>query len=194
MNLRLPLLMLAAFVLTACAGRAVRDDTRSVYTQDVGHQVLPPQPAVAGSSAIQSYSPQPLERFRMPEALLAPTPTLPESALIAELAPTRICARVAIAADGSVMFADNLSTRVECLAGNDPDNAALVEAMLTAVRGWRFQPAAMCRYNTGAPMPHDEDSCDGAQQIEPVPVTLQFAFTFEVREGRAQVRTGTVGR
>jgi hypothetical protein len=43
-------------------------------------------------------------------------------------------------------------------------------------------------------MPHDEDSCDGAQQIEPVPVTLQFAFTFEVREGRAQVRTGTVER
>lgn len=186
MNPRLAWLLLATLGLAACTGRPVREVGQTVYRQEVARQLLPPQSS-GGSATSASYSLQQGERFLMPEALVDPAPSLPESAAMRELPPTRICARVAIAADGAVMFADNLASRDECAAGNDPANAALVEAMLAAVRNWRFQPAALCRYAAGMRMPEGE-GCEGAQQIEPVPVTLQFAFTFAVREGRVQVR------
>lgn len=178
--------------LAACAGRAPRAPAPVEYRQDVARQVLPPQSG-GGAAAVPSYSLRQGERFRMPEPLSAPEPALPASAAMRELAPTRVCARVAIAADGAVMFADNLTARAECVAGAEPANAALVEAMLAALRGWRFRPAAMCRFQAGAPMP-DGDGCDGAQQVEPVPVTLQFAFTFAVHAGRVQVRRDGVPR
>ena len=176
--------LLAVLVLAGCATRPPR--AQSVYRQDVTRQLLPPAPQSGASTS--SYALQPGERFRMPEALSDTAPSVPAEAAIRELPPTRVCVRVAIAADGSVKFADSLTEREECAAGADPSNAPLVEAMLAAVRNWHFRPAAMCRFAAGTPMPGG-DSCEGAQQIQVVPVTLQFAFTFSVHEGRVQVQS-----
>ncbi|WP_140719446.1 hypothetical protein [Pseudomonas sp. Hp2] len=193
MSLRLPWPILATCLLAACAGRPVREAEQAVYRQDVAMQMLPPSSGGMGTGAAQSYSLQPGERFRMPEPLVDTAPVLPEPVLTRELAPTRICARVAIGADGAVMFADSLTAREACTAGDDPANAALVEAALAAVRGWRFRPAVLCRFAVGAPLPAG-DGCDGAREVEPVPVTLQFAFTFAVHAGRAEVHRDGMAR
>lgn len=163
------------------------------YTQQVGRWVLPPTGAQTGTSEVQRYTPQPSERFRMPVIVDEPAPVLPQEMAMRELPATLVCARVAIAADGTVMFADALSTRAECVAGAEPANRPLVDAMLTALRGWRFEPAALCHFSADARVP-DGESCEGAERIEPVPVTLEFAFTFAVREGRIQVSHGRAPR
>lgn len=181
------LAMTTGLLLVGCAGRPVHEVDRIGYSQRVDGQLLPVQPAGAGGVAITRHALQPHQLFRMPRALQDPAPVLPEQAAQRELSPTRVCARVAISAAGAVMFADNLVGRDECAAGTDPANAALVEAMLAAVRGWTFRPAAMCSYAAeGAPR-DDPGECEGAGRIEPVPVTLEFAFTFEVHEGRVRV-------
>jgi hypothetical protein len=186
-------LLPALLVLGAlgCAARAPRALPEAVYTQAVEQQLLAPASTGSGAAPVQRYTPQPFERFRMPRALQAPQPRLAPDAAARELAPTRVCARVAIGADGSVMFADALTTRSECAAGGEPANAALVTAMLEAVRGWRFRPAALCRYGADALQDGDDDAdadCAGALQVEPVPVTLEYGFTFHVHAGRVEVR------
>lgn len=181
-------------LLAGCAGQAVREVDRVEYSQRVDGQLLAEQGGVGGGAAISRYEPQPFQRFRMPRALQAPGPRLPEQAARRELAATRVCARVAIASDGTVMFANNLHDRAECAAGADPVNVVLVDAMLAALRGWTFRPAALCSYPAGADAPDDPGECEAATRVEPVPVTLQFAFTFEVHEGRVRVRDEGVAR
>lgn len=52
----------------------------------------------------------------------------------------------------------------------------------------------MCTFAPGVAQPAALDDCTGATGEEPVPVTLSFAFTFEVRQGKVSVRTGKVAR
>ena len=75
-----------------------------------------------------------------------------------------------------------------CGAGSDTANAGLLQAALAATSGWSFEPAAVCYYAAGVTAPSNGD-CSNASRIEVVPVTLAYAFTFEVVEGKALVRS-----
>lgn len=178
-------------VVAGCAHRRAPSPTQS----HVDQRLLPPDRVSAGSARIEPYVPRPHELFRMPEPLSAPLPALAEGNARSELAPTTVCARVAIAADGSVMWVRALDDRSECVAGRDPANADLLAAVTATLAGWRYRPAAFCRYAADAgPRDGDPGDCADAQSIEQVPVTLEYAFVFEIRHGQAAVRTGDIAR
>lgn len=192
---RLGIAILVGSLLSACATSSSREQTRNVYQQGVQQQLLDSvDDAAVGSAAVQRYQPSAQERFRMPLALTDSPPQLAKEQAQRELAPTRVCARVAIAADGSVMFAENLSARSECMAGANPENAALVEAMLSAVRTWQFRPAALCRYPAESVVNVDDSDCAGASEVQAVPVTLEYGFTFAIHEGRVLIERDRAAR
>lgn len=181
--LALPLAIAGCASVPPEAGQAQR------LSAHVDGQVLPEQSdGTAAGFRVERYTPQPAQRFRMPRAELAPPPALPAAMATQTLAPTKVCARVAIAADGAVMFATPLLTRTECAAGAQPANAPLLQATLAALRGWHFRPAAMCTFPAGQ-VPDDPGDCAQALTVSPLPVTLEFAFTFEVNDGHARVST-----
>jgi hypothetical protein len=183
-----------ALIVLLVAGCATRADAPPPHTMsrntNVDQRLLTPEGA--GSAAkVERYALAPSEVFRMPQPQDAGNPELPADSPRQTLAPTTVCARVVIDASGAVQRAEVLDDRSECAAGGQADNADLVAAMLDKVRHWRFVPAALCRFAAGQ-SPAQPGKCEGAQSVEPVPVTLLYAFTFEVEQGRVRVERGGV--
>ena len=182
---RAPLLMMAVLL----AGCATQDglttaDTRS---ENVGHQRLRPD-AGGGTGQIQPYALAASEGYRMPQLHTAPDPVVGERDPRTSLPPTTVCLQVVVDADGRVERSLALLDRAECKAGGMPENAPLVEAAQAAVAQWRYSPAAVCHYPAGH-VPGDRSDCTGAERVEPVPVSLLYAFTFEIVKGQHVVRT-----
>lgn len=161
--------------------RDARVDQRMLAPQDDG---------AGGAGQAERYRMQPLEVFRMPVPTQAPDPVLPQDSPRAALAPTTVCLTVVLTAGGSVLRSAVLDGREECRAGAQAGNADLLLAAQAAVAHWQFVPAAICHFDAEMP-PRDQDSCEGAARIEPVPVSLQYAFTFEVVHGQVRVSTGS---
>lgn len=188
----------AALVVVALAGCASRGQRVEVVDEGergryVNQRMLLPL-ASAGASAIPTYEMRPQERFRMPQALEDALPQLPSDSPRRTLAPTTVCVRAVVSAQGQVQRVDALDDRDECHAGNAVENADLLQVARESVQQWIFAPAAICTWNAGARMPKDADDCTGAAKVEPVPVSLLYAFTFEVREGKAIVRKDRVAQ
>ncbi|MCC4619354.1 hypothetical protein LL965_04395 [Xanthomonas cassavae CFBP 4642] len=183
-----------ALVLSGCATRPVMEQERSRREGSVDQRMLPLQPGAGGAAAIQAYTLSSTQRFRMPRAVRSDAPALPPESPRQTLAPTTVCVQVILTADGAVQRVDPLSDRDECGAGLLPEHADLLQAVRAAVMQWQFVPAAMCTYAPGAIPPANLDDCTGAAHVEPVPVTLPFAFTFEVRQGKASVRSDQAAR
>jgi len=80
--------------------------------------------------------------------------------------------------------------RDECAAGNAPENAPLLQSAQDAVAVWQYVPAAVCHFAEGK-IPANRGDCKDATRIEPVPVSLLYAFTFEIVKGKATVHSGT---
>ncbi len=180
------------FVVLAsgCATHPVAaPEEAAVRNANVDQRMLTPESGGGGGAQVQRYALAPTEVFRMPQPQEAPSPALPNDSPRQTLAPTTVCARVIIDAQGAVQRAELLADREDCAAGSEAANADLVQAMLGKVRQWRFAPAALCHFAADRP-PTDNQSCQGAQRVEPVPVTLLYAFTFEVEQGRVHVETG----
>lgn len=89
---------------------------------------------------------------------------------------------------------DALDDRDECHAGSAVENADLLQAVRESVLQWTFAPAAVCTWRAGAQPPSEADDCTGAAQVQPVPVSLLYAFTFEIHEGKATVRRDRVAQ
>lgn len=183
-----------ALSLGACATPRVQEQQRSQREDSVDQRMLSAQSGGDGDSSIQPYTLAPTQRFRMPRALRSAAPVLPADSPRQSLPPTTVCAHVILTAEGAVQRVDPMSDRDECAAGLLPGNADLVQAVRTMVQQWQFVPAAMCTFAPGVAQPAALDDCTGATGEEPVPVTLSFAFTFEVRQGKVSVRTGKVAR
>ncbi|WP_115049815.1 hypothetical protein [Xanthomonas arboricola] len=183
-----------ALSLGACATQGVQEQQRSQRQDSVDQRMLSAQPAGDGNSSLQSYALAPAQRFRMPRALRSDAPVLPADSPRQTLPPTTVCAHVILAADGAVQRVEPMADRDECAAGLLPDNADLLQAVRTNVQQWRFVPAALCTFAAGVAPPAALDDCSGAISEEPVPVTLSFAFTFEVRQGKVSVRQGKVAQ
>jgi outer membrane PBP1 activator LpoA protein len=181
---------LSALSLAACATHptAAPQDTVA-RNANVDQRMLMPESGACGGAQVQRYALAATEVFRMPQPQEAPSPALPDDSPRKTLTPTTVCARVILDAQGAVQRAELLNDREDCAAGGEAANADLVQAMLGKVRQWRFAPAALCHFAADRP-PTDSQSCQGAQRVEPVPVTLLYAFTFEVEQGRVHVETG----
>jgi len=193
MNHRLVCSLALALAVSSCATRQVAEQQRSEREDSVDQRMLPSQ-SNGAASGITSYTLASTQRFRMPRALRSQAPVLPADSPRQTLAPTTVCAYLILSADGTVQRVDPMSDREECAAGLLPDNADLMQAVRTTAQRWQFVPAAMCTYAPGVAQPVAPDDCTGATQIELVPVTLPFAFTFEVRQGKVSVQTGKVAR
>jgi len=182
---RAPLLMMAV-LLAGCAtqDRLTTADTRS---ENVGHQRLRPD-AGGGTGQIQPYALAASEGYRTPQLHTAPDPVVGERDPRTSLPPTTVCLQVVVDAQGSVERSIPLTDRSECSAGEAPENAPLLQAAQEAVAMWKYSSAAVCHFAAGK-VPADRGDCRSAERIEPVPVSLLYAFTFEVVKGQQTVRT-----
>ncbi|MCI2262792.1 hypothetical protein [Xanthomonas indica] len=186
--------MLLALALSGCASHVPKEAPQPTKRIDsVDQRMLETGfGAAPGAAAVQSYRMRPQEVFRMPQPLQAPTPQLPAESPRRTLAPTTVCVRVILSAQGTVERSALLNDRPDCSAGAQPEMADLLQAVQAAVVQWRFVPAAICTYADPAQRPAQEGRCDDAQSVQEVPVTLAYAFTFEVRQGKASVQSGRV--
>lgn len=179
---------LAVLVCVGCASRSLVEDVAETRYNLNQHRQMLRSESTGAAGEIQPYTLAPTESFRMPEALESGDPVLPEQYLVQRLPATTVCVNVMIDAQGHVQGTAPLLTHSQCGAGAEQGNAPLLQAALKATAGWRFVPAARCHFAIGS-RPAAADDCTGAAQVEPVPVTLSYAFTFEVEQGRATVRS-----
>lgn len=180
----------AFLLLAALSGCATREAPRTVETRQetVGYQRLQPPPAGVPSQ-VQAYTLGTNEGYRMPQLHTAPEPVVGAEDPRRALPPTTVCLQVVVDAQGQVERSLPLTDRDECGAGIAAENAVLLRAVQAAVAGWAFSPAAVCHFSPGA-RPDNGGDCEGAAWIEPVPVSLLYAFTFEIIHGRHVVRSG----
>lgn len=180
--------ILGCALLAACASRGEMVETVERSPRVDQRMLLPNAAATLPAAAMPTYELRPQERFRMPQPVADATPRLPADSPRVALAPTTVCVRVVVSALGQVQRVDAHNDRAECVAGVAAENADLLQAVRQQLLGWAFEPAAVCSWSAGMQPPAREGDCTGAQQIQPVPVSLLYAFTFEIREGRASVR------
>lgn len=127
------------------------------------------------------------QAFVFPTPLGNAPPAFPAGYELRELPPTTLCASFVVAPDGEVSEVAMLDEAGCTNAGEQP---RLRDAVLGAVSAWRFDPAVFCDYPDAATRDRDWNGsgCAGALvETRPVAVTLAYAFTFEVREGRQRV-------
>lgn len=134
------------------------------------------------------------QAFVFPMAQGNPSPVFPDGFGARDLPPTTLCAKFVVAPDGAVRDAAMLEDP-GCI---DPAlQPQLASAVLDTVSAWRFEPAVFCDYPDAATRDRDWNGkgCAGTSvDARPVAVTLAYAFTFEVRNGRRQVGSARVAR
>lgn len=173
----LPLLA-CAFVLTAsaCAHRTAGVEQRLILPEGGARYEMADNQA-----------------FVFPVGQGNPPPGFPQGFGARDLAPTTLCAKFVADASGEVRDV-GLLQEPGCV---DPASQPLLAAaVLDAVSAWRFEPAMFCTYPDAATRDRDWNGhgCAGATlEARPVAVTLAYAFTFEVRNGKRQVGGGRMG-
>lgn len=169
----------AACLLAACAstGGPVAPD----HSTGVGQRMIQPE----GSARYDMSSHQ---AFVMPLPEANPAPVFPAGYPLQDLSSTTVCTSLVVGADGGVRDVTPLDAPGCQAPGQVPE--AFGEAVRAAVSGWRFSPAMFCTYPDAATRDRDwtGQGCAGAvTTAEAVPVTLAWAFTFEVRHGQGHV-------
>jgi hypothetical protein len=157
---------------TACATRTAAVDQRLILPEGAARYEM------AASQAFVFPAP----RDNLP-------PVFPAGYERHDLPPTTLCASLVVDAEGGVRDVALLEDAGCEGRGAQPQLAA---AVLGAVSSWHFDPAMFCDYPDEAARNRDWNGvgCAGAVvETKPVAVTLAYAFTFEVRDGRAQVGT-----
>ncbi len=182
----LPLVLLAG-----CATSPVVEEMESVSS--IGQRLLAPESKGGQAGEIQPYELSGSEVFRMPAPLSTPLPVLAVTPERRSLPPVTVCLNVILDEQGQVQRGFPLLAHSQCAAGDEAGNGELLQAAADAVRHWRFTPAAICHFTAGT-APAAADDCGGAARVEEVPVTLPYAFTFEIVQGQARVRIGKAAR
>lgn len=178
-------------VVVALAGGCAGHDQRATVpsrAENVDQQRL--DAVAGGGGAIKPYALRAGEGYRMPQLQTAPPPVLGGRDPRVALPPTTICLQLVVDAEGIVQRSLPLTDRSDCQAGAAAENAVLLQAAGEAVAAWRFRPAAVCHFAAGT-VPRDPGDCSTAERIEPTPVSLLYAFTFEIVQGRSSVRSHT---
>lgn len=127
------------------------------------------------------------QAFVYPVPLDNPTPLFPPDYAPRELPATTLCVAFVVDAEGLPTGVSPLA-QAGCAA---PEAfAPLRDAVVSAVAGWRFAPAMFCDYPDAATRDRDwnGNGCAGERvEARVVPVSLAYAFTFEVRDGQRRV-------
>ncbi len=174
-------------LLGGCATVPAPPSPHSSPRFNVNQQLLDEEQGGGAAGAVEPYRLAPTETFRMPVPVRATEPALPHAYAERTLPLTTLCVRVIVDADGGVQRTEPLLSHSRCGDGALQQHADLLQAALLATSQWRYTPAALCRFAAGRPALAPGD-CSGATSVEPVPVTLAYAFTFEVAQGRVSVR------
>ncbi|MDC7805575.1 hypothetical protein PQS31_01855 [Luteimonas sp BLCC-B24] len=127
----------------------------------------------------------PHQRFLHPnlEADVA-LPVYPEALLAQRLPPATVCVDVVVDAAGQVTAVAPRQDG-DCAAASTGDTAVLLEAVRTAVAGWRYAPALLCEAPVGYT---GDDACTAEGVVEtPTAVRLSYAFRFSQTAGRPEV-------
>jgi hypothetical protein len=163
---------MAACAAAGCAHRVEQVDQRLLLPQSAGHYQMAPHQA-----------------FVYPVPIQMAGPAFPAAGMPRELPPLTLCVSFVVDAEGK-------ATRVAPLrqagCADGASQPSLRDAALSAVAGWAFEPAMFCDYPDAASRDRDwnGDGCAGERvQASVVPVSLAYAFTFEIREGRQRVAT-----
>jgi hypothetical protein len=136
------------------------------------------------------YELDPRQAFIYPSPLENPSPVFPESFNQNDLPPTVVCVRLSISEQGAVKDAAALYQEGECGMQVTDANRQLEQAVLTTLRQWRFEPASICTYPDLASKEQDknETGCNGeGVTATQVAVSLGYAFTFEIANGKRKV-------
>lgn len=162
--------MLALMVTGGCATR----------TGNVDQRMLLPDTAAR-------YEMAPHQAFVFPLPRYNATPAFPAASALRELPPTTVCVAFIVDAQGITSDVRPLE-QAGCERGAPV--AHLHEAAVEAVAAWRFSPAMFCDYPDAATRDRDWDGagCAGERvEARAVPVSLAYAFTFEVRNDKGRV-------
>ena len=162
--------ILAGWVLSGCATRTGNVDQRMLLPDSATH-----------------YEMQPHQAFVFPLPQHNPAPVLPASLVVRELPPTTVCIAFVVDVRGVTSEVKRLE-QPGCETQSKV--AHLQAAAMSAVATWRFSPAMFCEYPDAATRERDwnGDGCAGDRvETSVVPVSLAYAFTFEVRNGKGRV-------
>lgn len=136
------------------------------------------------------YELDPRQAFIYPSPLDNASPAFPDPFNQSELPPTVICARLSISEQGTVSDAAALHQEGECGSQATDVSRQLERAVLTTLRQWRFEPASICTYPDLASKERDKNEmgCNGeGATATQVAVSLGYAFTFEIANGKRKV-------
>ena len=127
------------------------------------------------------------QAFVYPVPVAMAGPAFPSTGMPRELPSLTVCVAFVVDVEGR-------ATQVSPLRQSGCDDGAvqplLRDAALAAVAGWAFEPAMFCDYPDAVSRDRDWNGqgCAGDRvQARAVPVSLAYAFTFEIREGRQRV-------
>lgn len=176
--------LLLAALLGACASSAPPSPSPGT-----GVDLRMIEPA-AGSR----YEPASHQAFVMAQPLHLPEPVFPQAYLGDGPLPATLCAAVVIDESG-VVARTHLVAAPECMP---PEQVPVVleSAVREAVLAWRFRPAMLCTYADAATRERDWTGrgCAGAvQEARRLPLSLAWAFTFELQDGQPRVSSARAG-
>ncbi len=169
------LLALAISALAACAS-----SLRETRIDSVERRLIMPE----GSARYEMAAHQ---AFAYPAPRDNPSPVFPADYPVRELAPTTLCVSFVVDERGEPT---QVSPLVQEGCAPAEQFALLRDAMLAAVSGWRFEPAMFCDYPDAATRDRDWNGhgCAGTTvEARVVPVSLAYAFTFSLRNGKGEV-------
>lgn len=136
------------------------------------------------------YSVEENQVFLMPLSLGNEAPAFPAELEGAALAPTTVCMDVVISDSGSVTQALPLQGMDDCGAGDAAAIPVLLRAVQSALAQWRFEPATICTFPDIKAARRANGTClESEAQRRALPVRLAYAFTFEIVDGKRNIRS-----
>ena len=133
------------------------------------------------------------ELFLMPLSLGNDAPVFPAELERAALMPTTVCVDVVISATGSVTQMFPLQGMDNCGAGDAAAIPVLQQAVQSALAQWRFEPATLCTFPDVEATKRANGTClESEAQRRALPVRLAYAFTFEIVDGKRNIRSSEV--
>ncbi|WP_051175948.1 hypothetical protein [Luteimonas mephitis] len=160
-----------SIVVAGCASRSA----------SVDHRMLLPEAGARHELA-------PTQLFVMPVTLAAPEPAFPAGADAGVPVEVVVCAEVWLSADGDVTRVAPFDGTPDCAAGTQPRSLAYAQSVAEALRRWEFTPAMICEFPPQSLDKRERGDCTGPEvTVRRVPVRLDYAFTFNSRNGRKRV-------
>ena len=139
------------------------------------------------------YSVDENQVFLMPLSLGNEAPVFPVELEHAALAPTTVCMDVVISDSGNVTQALPLQGRDDCGAGDAAAIPVLQRAVQSALAQWRFEPATICTFPDVEAARRANGTCPESEaQRRALPVRLAYAFTFEIVDGKRNIRSSEI--